>query len=269
MTGYIALSWIDLALAALLLVVNAALSLLLGLGIGRRLAIAAARMVVQLALIGLVLDALFGTASPWLVLAAAAVMLGFAGWEARSRQERRFRGAWSYGLGTASMTLAAVIVTGLALVTAIGPDPWYDPRYAIPLLGMVLGNAMTGVSVGLDRLCADAVRDRAAIEAQLCLGSTAQEALRGAVRGAARAGMIPTINAMAAAGLVFLPGMMTGQILAGIAPMEAVKYQLLVMFLIAGGTGLGLAAAVLGGARLLTDGRHRLRLDRLAERAAG
>jgi putative ABC transport system permease protein len=74
---------------------------------------------------------------------------------------------------------------------------------------------------------------------------------------------MPTINSMSATGVVSLPGMMTGQILGGVPPAEAVKYQILVMFLIAGGTGLGAVTAVLGGLYRLTDGRHRLRLDRL------
>lgn len=78
-----------------------------------------------------------------------------------------------------------------------------------------------------------------------------------------RAGMIPMLNAMAAAGLISLPGMMTGQILAGSPPLEAVKYQILIMFLIAAGTGSGTVAAVSLGARRLFDDRHRLRLDRL------
>jgi putative ABC transport system permease protein len=79
-----------------------------------------------------------------------------------------------------------------------------------------------------------------------------------------RAGLIPILNAMAVAGLVSLPGMMTGQILAGSPPLEAVKYQILIMFLIAGGTGFGTLAAVWLGARRLFDARHRLRLDRVA-----
>jgi putative ABC transport system permease protein len=74
---------------------------------------------------------------------------------------------------------------------------------------------------------------------------------------------MPIINSMAATGIVSLPGMMTGQILGGVLPAEAVKYQVLVMFLIAGGTGLGAVMAVLGGVYRLTDARHRLRLDRL------
>ena len=96
------------------------------------------------------------------------------------------------------------------------------------------------------------------------LGDEIKQAMRGVMRDAIRAGLIPTINSMSAAGLVSLPGMMTGQILAGIAPVEAVKYQILIIFLIAGGTGLGTFVAVIFASRRLTDARQRLRLDRLA-----
>jgi putative ABC transport system permease protein len=129
---------------------------------------------------------------------------------------------------------------------------------------MILGNTMTGVALGLQSLTAGAVSNRGAIEAQLALGATRTEALRRTARGALRVALIPIINSMSATGLVALPGMMTGQILSGIEPMEAVKYQLLISFLIAGGTGLGALVAVLSGARRLSDNRHRLRLDRLA-----
>lgn len=129
---------------------------------------------------------------------------------------------------------------------------------------MILGNTMTGISLGLDVLTNGVVRERAAVEACLALGGTRYQALLPVIRDALRSGFMPTINGMAAIGLVSLPGMMTGQILAGVEPVDAVKYQLLVMFLIAGGTGLGKLAAVIGGGRLLTDHRHRLRLDRIA-----
>ena len=260
---YIQLDAWDLAVAASLIGVNAALSVVLRLGLERRLLVAATRMVIQLLLVGLVLKALFAAASPWLTLAVAVVMIGFAGYEVTARQSRRLAGAWTWGLGTGSMMLAGTSVTLLALTAQIGADPWYDPRYAIPLLGMVVGNAMTGVSVGLDRMLGTVVRERAAIETRLALGQTITEALSDVRRDAVRAGLIPIINSMSAAGVVFLPGMMTGQILAGVDPVDAVKYQVLVMFLIAGGTGLGVLAAVLGAGRRLTDSRHRLRLDRL------
>ncbi len=264
---FIALSYTDIALAALLIAVNAGLSLVLRLGLENRMLIAAARMVVQLVLVGLVLKALFAIASPWLTGAVALFMVLVAGREVSARQTRRFTGWWTYGLGTASMMVAGILVTVLALTTQIRPDPWYDPRYLLPLLGMMLGNTMNGVSLGMDRMVTAAARERVAIEARLALGHTFGEAMGGVVREAVRGGLMHIINAMSAAGLVFLPGMMTGQILAGVEPVEAVKYQLLVMFLIAGGTGLGVLAAVFAGARRLTDHRERLRLDRLVANA--
>ncbi len=263
---YVALSPWDLAIAAALLLIDAGLSIRFRLGLERRLAIAALRMVVQLSLIGLVLEALFAAASPWLTAAMALVMVLFAGHEITQRQTRPLAGAWTWGLGGGSMLIAGTSVTILALTTQVRPDPWYDARYAIPLLGMILGNAMTGVSLGLDRLLTAAVKDKGAIEARLALGHPFAEAIHEPVREAVRAGLIPIINAMSAAGLVFLPGMMTGQILAGVAPTDAVKYQILIMFLIGGGTGIGVVTAVGLGSRRLTDPRGRLRLDRLAPR---
>lgn len=263
-TGYIPLDFTDLGLAALLVVVNGLLSLALRLNLERQLLIATVRMVVQLVLVGLVLTTLFSLISPlWTGLAALAMVL-FAGREIVARQERPLAGVWSYGLGTGCMLIAASLVTVFALSTQLSPDPWYHPRYALPLLGMVLGNTMTGISLGLHTLTTGAARDRAGIEAQLCLGATRTEALLPVTRSAMRSALMPIVNAMAATGLVALPGMMTGQILAGVEPTEAVKYQLLVMFLIAGGTGLGALAAVIGGVYRITDDRHRLRLDRIA-----
>ena len=266
---YIRLDVLDLALPALLLVLNGALSVALRLGLERQLAVAALRMVVQLMLIGYVLAALFALASPIWTAGAALVMVVFAGREIAARQARPLAKGRGLALGTGCALAAAGSVTALALLTQVRPDPWYDPRYALPLLGMVLGNTMTGIALGLDALTTGAVRDRAAVEARLALGATRHEALLPVARAALRIGLMPIVNSMAAAGVVSLPGMMTGQILAGVEPTEAAKYQLLVMFLIAGGTGLGTVAAVFGGVHLLTDERHRLRLDRVGGPEAG
>ncbi|WP_029009816.1 ABC transporter permease [Azospirillum halopraeferens] len=254
----------DLMLAASLLLVNGAISLALALRLERPLAVAAVRMVVQLAIVGLVLERIFALGSPWLTLGVALAMALFAGQEIMARQERRLAGPWTYGLGTAPMVFAATLVLILALSTAVRPDPWWDPRYAIPMLGMILGNAMSGVSLALNALTVAAWRERAAVEARLALGAGRWEAMRTLHRQALRTGLMPIINAMAATGLVSLPGMMTGQILAGVAPAEAVRYQILIMFLIAGATGLAVLAATLAAVARLTDSRHRLRLDRLA-----
>lgn len=263
MNSYIALSYWDLVLAAVFLVVNGALSVLLDLGLGRQLLIASLRMVVQLLLVGLVLKAVFAVASLALTVALALLMGGFAGREIWARQERKLAGHWGYSIGTGAMMLSGVLVTLIALTTQIQPQPWWSPRFALPLFGMILGNAMTGVSLGLDTLNGIVHRERQAIEAQLMLGRTRWQACAPFVRRALRSGFTPIINAMAATGVVSLPGMMTGQILSGVDPTEAVKYQLFVMFLIGGATGLGVLGAVLASVARLTDPRHRLRLDRL------
>ncbi|MBT4044679.1 MAG: ABC transporter permease [Rhodospirillaceae bacterium] len=268
MTDYIELSYLDLAFAALLVLFNAGLSLALGLGLERRMLLAALRMTVQLLLVGLVLEALFQTVSLWLTALVALVMVLFAGREILARQERRLAGWWGYGIGATNMLLAGMVVTLLALGGPLRPEPpdlspWFDPRYAIPLFGMILGNAMTGISLGLDSLTTMVGRERAGIEAQLLLGANRWRAMRTVARQALRTGFTPMLNSMAAAGVVFLPGMMTGQILAGVAPEQAVKYQILLLFLIAGATGLGVLGAVMASVWRLTDDRHRLRLDRL------
>lgn len=259
----ITLSYLDLALAGLLVLVLAALSRRMALGIANALLVAAARTTVQLLLVGLVLKALFAYVHWLWVGLAALVMLAAAGREVMQRQHRRFTGWWGYGLGTASLFLSSFSITVLALLAMVGPVPWYEPQYSIPLLGMLLGNTMNGIALALDRLKDGAWQQRQAIEAQLALGAEWRQAVGGLRRESMRVGMIPIINAMAVAGLVSLPGMMTGQILAGAPPIEAVKYQILIMFLISAGTGFGTLIAVGVGARRLFDERQRLRLDRL------
>ena len=261
--GVIPLSFLDLLAAACLVAGLAGVSIRMRLGLGRSILTAALRTTVQLLLVGLVLKAIFSYVHPLLLLAMALVMLGVAAREVMQRQHRRFSGWWGFGTGAVSMLVSSFSVAILALVVMVGVEPWYAPQYAIPLLGMVLGNTMNGVALGLDRLTATAWREARVIEARLLLGQTGPEAVRDILKESIRAGLIPVVNAMAVAGLVSLPGMMTGQILAGSPPLEAVKYQILIMFLITTGTGFGTLAAVRLGARRLFDDRHRLRLDRL------
>ena len=259
------LSVTDLAIAATLVVLLAVLSMRLRSNISQQLIIAAIRTAVQLTLIGLVLKVLFANASAGWVLLMALIMLLVAGREVMARQERRFKGWLGYAVGTFSMFLSSFAVTVFALVVILGEDPWYTPQYAIPLLGMLLGNTMNGIAIAMDRLTHTAWEQRAVIEARLMLGERWDQAISDYRRQAIRSGMIPIINAMAAAGIVSLPGMMTGQILAGVPPVEAVKYQILIMFLISAGTGLGTLAAVSIGSKQLFDERQRLCLDRLRQ----
>lgn len=260
----VSLSTTDLGLAALLVIFLAILCRRMQLGIEGQLLVAAIRTVVQLLLIGLVLETLFSNVNLLWITAIAVVMLLAAGREVMARQQRCFKGLWGFGMGTFAMFISSFTVTVLALVTIINTEPWYTPQYAIPLLGMMLGNTMNGIALGLDRLTQTTWQQRAIIEQRLMLGASRTEAILEIRREAMRSGMMPMINAMAAAGLVSLPGMMTGQILAGSPPIEAVKYQILIMFLITAGTGFGVSAALGLASRKLFDDRHRLRLDALS-----
>ena len=259
----ITLSAFDLSLAALLIIALALLSFQMRLNLERSIIVAALRTVIQLMLIGLVLKLLFNTTHPGWIILISLVMLLAAGREVMIRQQRRFAGIQSFALGTLSLFISTVVVTLLVLTVVISADPWYTPQYAIPLLGMMFGNTMNGIALGLDRLTQTAWQQRDIIEARLILGQTPQQAISDIRRESIRSGMIPIINAMAVAGVVSLPGMMTGQILAGAAPMEAVNYQILIMFMVTAGTGFGTIFAVTMGARHLFDQRERLRLDRL------
>lgn len=259
----VTLDWWDIAIAALLVIALAGLSLWQRLALERQIVVAGGRTIIQLVLVGYVLNLIFDDAAlPWLILMAM-VMLAIAGYETMARQKRRLKGGWGYGIGTLSMFCSSFVLTLFALLVLIGNQPWYQPQYAVPLLGMMLGNTMNSIAISLDRLLDGAWQQREKIEARLVLGQTGQQAMSDLRRDAMRAGMIPTINGMAAVGVVSLPGMMTGQILAGIAPMEAVKYQIVIMFMIAAGAGFGGMIALQLGARRLFDERQRLRLDRL------
>jgi len=257
------LSVLDLCLAAGLILLLAILSFKLNLGLGRQLVISAVRMTIQLLLIGLVLQSLFASRAVWLIIVISLVMIIAAGREVRARLKWKIKGFFGFGVGVMSMFISSFSVTLLALIVVLQQDPWYEPRYAIPFLGMLLGNTMTGVALASDRMTMLFHDKREMIEQRLMLGETWQEAIAELRRDCMRTGLIPIINSMAAAGLVSLPGMMTGQILGGTPPVEAVKYQLLIMFLITAGTGFGVICAIMMIERHLFDSRHRLCLDKL------
>ena len=262
----ISLGVLDLSIAAFLLILLSVASLLMNLGLERRMLLGGVRMVLQLLLIGQVLRFLFTTANLWWIVGMSLVMLSVAAREVRVRQKRQLRGFSGYWIGTISMFVSSFTVTFLALTVMVQVHPWYAPQYAIPLLGMVLGNTMTGVALASDSLTTHLYEQRGMVEQRLLLGQTWQEASSDVRKECMRTGMVPIINSMAAAGIVSLPGMMTGQILGGTPPVEAVKYQILIMFLIAAGTGFGVICAIWMTSRRLFDKRHRLCLDQLISR---
>ncbi|MBW4417603.1 MAG: iron export ABC transporter permease subunit FetB [Myxacorys californica WJT36-NPBG1] len=259
--SYIQINNGQLALAAALILINVILSVVLQLGLERRLAIASVRMIVQLLLVGYVLEWVFTLRNPLWVLLVALAMTAMAGASAVDRTRRRFRRI--YWNSFFSILTSSFLVTGLAVSGIIRVEPWYDPQYVIPLLGMVLGNALTGISLALDRFTEDLASRRDQIEAFLALGATRWEAAHKRIQEALRTGMIPTINSMLVMGLVSLPGMMTGQILAGASPIDAVRYQIVIIFMIASGTALGTIGVILLTFQVLFSREHQLRLERL------
>jgi putative ABC transport system permease protein len=266
MSGFIELGYAQLAIATVLIIAAGVVSLVLRLGIERRLGIAALRTVVQLGLLGLILERIFALRNPLLVIGLLVLMTVFAAREAVARASRGYRGI----LLDAWLTMAAscFVVGGMVTRFVVGVDPWYDPQYVIPLLGMILGNSLTGISLCLDRFMDHLQARSAEVELRIAFGANRREALAGPLRDAVRTGMIPIINSMAAAGIVSLPGMMTGQILAGSPPLQAVAYQIVVMFMIAAAVALGAMLVVVLAGRHFMGPDATLRLDRLTRKSS-
>jgi len=262
--NYQNLSATDLAIAASLILINGALSLLLRLGLGRELIWAAIRTVVQLLAIGYLLGWVFAFAYWYVVLPLMCLMTLIAGLSAAGRGKRTYKGQRVDSI--VSVWGSSWLVTALGLFAIIRIHPWYEPQYAIPILGMILGNTLTGVSLGIERMTQELTTGRNSLEMILALGGSRWEAAQGAIRKAVRAGMIPTLNQMTVVGIVSLPGMMTGQVLAGESPQDAVRYQIVIMFLIAASSALGTVGAVLLTYRRLFCADHRFLRYRLEER---
>jgi putative ABC transport system permease protein len=226
MTPVKSLGLLQVLLILLPVVVVLALSVALRLGQTRIISIATARAVVQLLAVGMIIGWVFRQSTWYWILGLLAVMLTIASLTAA----RRFgggtlRGAWVMSLVLGGVTGTALLYFGKVVV---GLDRW-DPRYLIPLGGMMLGNAMTAAMLAVERVTYDLSRDRADVEAYLALGASPAQAAHPAMRRAVAAALTPTLNAMMVMGVVKLPGMMTGQILGGSDPFQAAVYQLLIL----------------------------------------
>lgn len=200
------------------------------LGLERDLIIATARTFLQLFVVGYFLVYLFAWDRWEFVLLTFILMLAAASWIAVGRLTRPLPGArW---IAVVSLAVGSAITLVFVTHVVIGVEPWYDPRYVIPIGGMILGNAMTGAALAGERFQSELRSRVEEVETLLALGFAGLEAVQDLYRSAIRAAMIPTINAMLAVGIVQLPGMMTGQILSGTSPLIAVKYQVVVMLMI-------------------------------------
>lgn len=236
-------TWLDLGFAAALVGLAIAISAWQRLGLARGFAVGAVRATVQLVTVGYVLAYLFATRRWYLVILALLVMLLAATKTAIDRQKRDRRALFVI-TGTA-MLLGAGLTLAYVDAVVLRVRPWYDPQYVIPLFGMIIGNALNGAALAVERLASEMELRRGEVEALLALGAPPSRAADEAVRRALTAALIPAVNGLMIVGLVSLPGMMTGQILAGASPLTAVRYQIVVAFMLAGAVAMTSVVAVL------------------------
>lgn len=241
--GAIPIGWGELALASGFVVLAGVLSLVMGLRLEKDLAIATVRTYLQLFALGFVLRWVFVNQTWPVVLLLLGVMVVAAARVVLKRAGGAPPGVFPSAV--VSMAVTGFVVTFAVTALIVRVPVWYEARYVLPIAGMVIGNSMTGIALAVERLFADLDARSAEMLGLTALGASVWEAARPSVRTALSAGMIPTINSMAAAGVVFIPGMMTGQILAGADPIAATKYQIVVMLMIAAATAIGAMLAVL------------------------
>ncbi|MGF1460207.1 MAG: iron export ABC transporter permease subunit FetB [Leptolyngbyaceae cyanobacterium] len=255
MDGTIELGFGQIALALVLMAAAIALVQWQQLGLGLTMLHATARTVFQLFAVGYILGIVFAWRNPYSVVAVIVVMLAVATVVARNRIDQRLARLLPILTGSllVSLLLTLVYTTGVV----IRPEVWYEPRYVIPLAGIVLGNAMTAATIAGDRLVSSLRKHPVEIEAHLSLGASPQQAIMGYRQEAIKAGLIPTVNAMMVVGIVKLPGIITGQLLSGADPLNAAFYQMLIMFM--------LAFSDLVAAILVTTGVRRLFFNQAAQ----
>lgn len=256
MNGALDIGYGQLALSLVFILIGGAASLRLRLGLERDLLWGTVRTVSQLALMGLVLTWVFQVRAWYVVLPIYTLMILFAARIIRGRV--RSTNVRFFVPTFVSMLLSYMLVSYIVVDLIVHAEPWYLPEYFLPLGGMVIGNSMNAIAIALDRLFNDLLRRRGEVELLLCLGASGAEASAEMFRDAVKAGMIPSINSMMGVGLVFIPGMMTGQILAGSDPLVAVKYQIMVMLMLVGSTAIGSVLVVSLVRRRCFSSDHRL-----------
>ena len=185
---------------------------------------AISRMLIQLMVIGYFLGYIFEANSAWVVLAVVTVMVFVSSWIAL--RTSRIKRTVLYKKTLYSLILGGGTTFLLVTQTVLDLDPWYSPRYVIPLAGMIFASSMNSVSLAVERLTAEIERN---VDYQQARNT------------ALRTSLIPITNSLFAVGLVSLPGMMTGQILSGISPLVAARYQIMVMCMIFGSAGISSA----------------------------
>ncbi len=253
----IIVEWVDVMIGLGLIAVAIGLSYFQGFGIQRDLAVGTLRCVLQLVILGYVLVYIFEIKSMWITAGILLVMALIAAQTARGRIKRPYPGAlvvlWI------SITLATFFAVAFVTVLTMHDPIALTPQYLIPLGGMMIGNSLNGLSLGAERFKSELESKRDRVECLLSMGATADRAAADCMRTAFTAAMIPTINALMVIGLIQIPGVMTGQVMAGVDPLIAARYQLIVMFMIVGGKVIALSLGLRLSVRRYFTQEHQLR----------
>lgn len=253
----------ELAMAAALVVCAAAMSLRLALDVHRQILWSALRMIVQLLLIGMLLDHVFESRSLVLSLCLLALMVAAAIRETGARSAIRLAAGFNFVASGAGILLATVAIAGFVIGLRRGGHDMTAPQVLIPVTGIILGTAMNSASIALDAFLRNIRQNRAGIEAMLALGYGRHAAILIARRSAAQAGLIPTLNQMAGAGVITLPGIMSGQVLAGQDPVVAANGQIFLMLALCVAALIAICGTLRVATSRVIDSRGRLRLDHL------
>lgn len=230
MPDLIKLDVVDLALAVGLIAIAIGLSAWEKLGLELNLALATGRTILQLIVLGYVLDFIFAVDSVWAVLGILTVMLTITAIVARNRISQKIPLVlplvWVAIFASTSLTL---LYTNFLIIQ---PDKWYEPHYLIPLAGILIGNGMNAAAVAGERLVSAINQFPSEIETHLSLGATPEQAISLYRKDAIRAAMLPTLNQMMLIGMVTIPAFTSGQLLAEVKPLDAVSYEILIMFMV-------------------------------------
>lgn len=223
------LNWWDVLYSAGFVGFAMLISWQLKLKLSYTLLIAMIRTITQLSLIGLILAWVFDRQAWYQVFIIVSIMTLIAAFAAIGRSPYTYKGLLVDSL--LALTLGACTI-GICAIWVLQISPWYSPQFLIPIIGMILGNALTAISLTINSLSTHLNQQSHNINALLALSASPKEAIHDAIRNSIHSGITPTINAMMVVGVVSLPGMMTGQILAGSDPMQAVRYQIVILFFI-------------------------------------
>ncbi len=231
------LNLIQMACAYIFVLVVILLTKFQGISREKQILLSCFRMTLQLTIVGYLLIYIFKSDSPIFTIAIISLMEIFA--LRNIVKLAKFKVSKDMlKIISISLVLGTIICIAFFLFVVVRVKPIYNPQYVIPITGMLLGNSMTGISIGVNRLYDDIKSGSEKIEGALMLGATPKSATMEMVQNSFDAAILPTINSIMSIGVVSLPGMMTGQILSGVSPLIAIEYQIAIMLGILGAVSL-------------------------------